>query len=204
MKIDVENKDVSDFYEASYKQHGADAQRKYPNEPLLRFLSGLQRKSRVLEIACGTGANLWAIAQEGFEAWGQDAAPRAIEICREVLDSHGVSAELDVGDFHKLNESFGDESFDAVVEIISLSCTDRKKEVIDGVRRILKSGGYFFSWHVAEERPLLFPDHPPLHVLDEHAAKELLSGFDVKIDVYTRLTYNGHFAKYLAITAKKI
>jgi hypothetical protein len=60
------------WYEQSYGEHGFAAQRRYPNEELLRFfgrhffsLPFRRRKDiRVLETGRGSGANLWMIARE--------------------------------------------------------------------------------------------------------------------------------------------
>ena len=59
------------WYEKSYTQKGFGAQRRYPNEELLRFLgreffSKTERNQRknikVLDLSCGSCSNLWMVA----------------------------------------------------------------------------------------------------------------------------------------------
>ena len=70
-------KGVEKWYEESYKSRGFKAQRRYPNEELLRFLGvnfsnndvESRKKIKVLEVGCGSCANLWMVAKEGFDAY---------------------------------------------------------------------------------------------------------------------------------------
>src|SRR4051812_28520612 len=87
-------------YDRAYKAEGFAAQRLYPNEELLRFLgrnffSKVPREARssvpVLEVGCGSGANLWMIAREGFDAHGLELSGEALELCRTMLARWNVS-----------------------------------------------------------------------------------------------------------------
>lgn len=188
-------------YEPAYKELGLASQRKYPNEAMLAFLA-TQPKGKVLEIGCGSGANLWAIAKEGFEAYGQDNASTGIELCKQMMDSYGVTAELRVEDFHKLD--YPDASFDIVVDIRSMQHTDEKQTVIDEVRRVLKPGGYFFSYHLTTgTSDTMFPGQGVI-LMSEPDARNLLSGFEVSTELCSRHYSDGRIANYLAVTAKKV
>lgn len=176
---------------------GFDSQRKYPNEPMLAFLAG-QPKGRVLEIGCGSGANLWAIAKEGFQADGMDDSTEGLLLCRKMLDLYGVTANLTQGDFHSL--PYDDQTFDIVVDIRSMQHTDRKQEVVDEVYRVLTPNGVFFSYHLAKDSTV-FQDQF-VTMLDEAEARKLLSKFDVTVEKYSR-EYGGQVANYLAIIATK-
>ena len=84
------------------------AQRKYPNEELCRFmgrnffsknLNELERQEiKILETGCGSGANIWMLAREGFATYGIDLSPEAIKLAELMLDSYGVGAKLSVQD----------------------------------------------------------------------------------------------------------
>jgi len=75
-----DNLPCKNWYDDSYRSGGFSSQRRYPNEELLRFFGRhyfllppeQRRKIRILEVGCGSGANLWMIAREGFEAHGID------------------------------------------------------------------------------------------------------------------------------------
>src|ERR1700704_1186222 len=100
------NVDTKSFYETSYSREGFSAQRRYPAEELCRFMGrhyfGLPRLSRgvirILEVGCGSGANLWMIAREGFDAYGIDLSVEAIRLCADMLASYGVTAHLKAAD----------------------------------------------------------------------------------------------------------
>ena len=91
---------VGDWYEQSYKNLGRNAQRKYPNEELCRFIGrrfshlsiAERQKMRVLEVGCGSGANLRMLAEEYFQVIGIDISLEGIEVARTFIDQLGLSA----------------------------------------------------------------------------------------------------------------
>lgn len=142
------------FYEKSYISDGFQAQRRYPNEELCRFMGrnffgvNQERRSsvRILDTGCGTGANLWMIAREGFDAVGIDLSPSAIQLCKRMLDNYDCQAELHAGDMTSL--PFQSNSVDAVVDLFSSNCLDQKQgdTYLAEVSRVLKPRGKFFSY----------------------------------------------------------
>jgi ubiquinone/menaquinone biosynthesis C-methylase UbiE len=116
------------WYDQSYGDYGFAAQRRYPNEELLRFfgrhffsLPFLRRKAiRVLETGCGSGANLWMIAREGFDAHGIDLSFAGIKLCEQMLSQWQTSATLKVADMTAI--PYSDSSFHAVVDVFSSYC----------------------------------------------------------------------------------
>ena len=78
MTRDTPTDPVLEFYEASYEAGGFGAQRRFPNEELCRFMGrnffGMSPEERatkrIVETGSGSGANLWMIAAEGFDAVG--------------------------------------------------------------------------------------------------------------------------------------
>lgn len=101
---------------------------------------------RILEAGCGSGANLWMIAREGFDAYGLDFSTASIALCRQMLARYGVSADLRVGDMVALD--YEAASFDAVVDVFSSYCLDDAGHAafLDNVQRVLKPGGRFFTY----------------------------------------------------------
>lgn len=146
-------------FEPQFQSRGFDSQRRYPNEALIQFLARYyfaiprerRHSIRVLELGCGSGANLWMIAKEGFDAYGIDHAPTGIALCREMLAFWGVSATLAVADMRKLE--FPDGFFDAVVDVVSVQHVDLEGHAATyaSVFRVLKPGGRFFQWHLSDE-----------------------------------------------------
>lgn len=141
--------------ETTYRKYGLSAQRLYPNEEFVRFIGRhfipilQEERSRIsiLELGCGTGANLWMLAKEGFEAHGIDFAPTAITLCKETMEKWGVRFECNVGNM--LDLSYPDCRFDAVADVFSATHLpfSLHERVYQEAYRVLKPGGRFFSYH---------------------------------------------------------
>ncbi|MFH1822589.1 MAG: UDP-N-acetylglucosamine 4,6-dehydratase (inverting) [Patescibacteria group bacterium] len=224
-------------FSKQYKEKGIEAQRRYPNEQLIQFLAAnffsipkAERKDiKILEIGCGSGANLWMIAEEGFSAFGLDISSEGIELSRENLSSRNLSADLRVGNMKKLE--FPDNYFDAIVDVVSMQHTDLAGhlETYKEIYRALKPGGKFFQWQLGEKSicyvesggqkidRLTIDNINNLNVpyanngltcfLNPGEAEALLkqAGLtNIKIEVFTR-TYKerSQVVEYLAITALK-
>lgn len=142
------------WYEQSYGQSGFSAQRRYPNEELLRFFGrhyfSLSREARrdvrVLEVGCGSGANLWMIAREGFDAHGIDLSPQGVALCASMLDHWGAKATLKAADMTAV--PYPDGHFHAVVDVFSSFCLDEVgfDAFLSEASRLLAPGGRFFSY----------------------------------------------------------
>lgn len=225
-------------FEKDYQKYGFSAQRRYPNEALIQFfaehyfhLPREKRKNcRVLELGCGSGANLWMIAREGFSVFGIDIAETGIELCEKTMKAWGVSADLRVGNIKKLD--FKDNYFDAIVDTVSIQHTDMAGHIktFKEARRCLKKGGRFFSWHIGA-KSISFSDGGGKHIdkltLDKITnpgtpiqssgaicfltladAMDMLkiAGFkDINIEVVTRTYKNtAQLVEYLSVQAQKM
>src|SRR3954463_8412415 len=83
---------------------------KYPSEDLVRFMmrkfGGISKSERqairVLDLGCGGGANSWFLAREGFQLVAVDGSAKAVERTRRFLETEGLKAEYQTGDFVNL------------------------------------------------------------------------------------------------------
>ncbi|MCC6779485.1 MAG: class I SAM-dependent methyltransferase [Hyphomicrobiales bacterium] len=142
------------FYDNAYRSEGFAAQRMYPNEELLRFfgtyyfpLAASERaRLRVLEVGCGSGANLWMVAREGFEAHGMDLSAEGLSLCEQMLAKWQTSATLTQGDMSALR--YQDHHFDVVLDVFASYCLPEPAfaAFLDEVGRVLKPGGRFFCY----------------------------------------------------------
>ncbi len=154
------------WYETSYKNDGLAAQRQYPNEELIRFLSrNYQSPARILEVGCGSGANLWMIAKEGHEAHGIDFSKESLALCSMMMEKWQVSATLQQADMRSL--PYPAQHFDAVVDVFSSYCLDEKgiADFLSETNRVLKPGGRFFSFTPSKESDA-FINHFPASLID--------------------------------------
>ena len=80
---------MANCFEEQYKKYGLKAQRMYPNDSLVAFLANnfwnkdLDIKPKILEVGCGSGANLWMMDKEGADTYGVDASTSAVEIAQK-------------------------------------------------------------------------------------------------------------------------
>jgi SAM-dependent methyltransferase len=163
-------------YDRAYKAEGFAAQRLYPNEELLRFLGRNffgrlpreQRKGiRVLEVGCGSGANLWMIAREGFDTHGLELSPEALVLCEQMLLRWGERATLHTASMTEM--PLASASMDVVVDVFSSNCLPTPEFVryLGEARRVLRPGGLLFSYTPSAESEAFTRPEPAVH-LDEH------------------------------------
>ncbi|MEM6849300.1 MAG: class I SAM-dependent methyltransferase [Pseudomonadota bacterium] len=100
--------------------------------------------TKILEIGCGAGNNLWFAAREGFAVSGLDASEAALDYARTRFAQDGLSAELVTGDFTKL--PFADGEFDIVLERAALSQTPKPtaRKAVEECARVLAPGGKIY------------------------------------------------------------
>ena len=122
---------------------------KYPSESIVRFVASKffhrERKNvRLLEVGCGTGANIWFMCKEGFDVFGIDGSKSAIEKSYKMLGDAKLNATLFVGDIVSL--PFEDNSFDGIVDSECLYCnnTTNTQKILSEIQRVLKQYGFFY------------------------------------------------------------
>ena len=123
---------------------------KYPPESLIQFIARnfykLVRKDiRILEVGCGTGANIWYLTREGFKVFGIDRSDVAINIAKKRMKDEKLNANLQVGDI--VNLPFEDNFFDVVIDIECLYCNtnENANRIYSEIQRVIKPNGKFFS-----------------------------------------------------------
>lgn len=114
----------------------------------------------VLELGCGTGANLEFLSSENKDAQfrGLDHSEKNVSKARKKFKDR-ENCSVDKGDFHDLSR-YGEDSFDLIFVVEALCYSNDKEEVLSEVRRVLKSEGIFlvFDGYMLEDRETLSED----------------------------------------------
>lgn len=125
-----------------------------------------ERKSiRVLEVGCGSGANLWMIAKEGFDAFGQDLSAEALVLCADMMAYYGVRAQLQVSDMTQT--AYPDKHFDVIVDVFSSYCLNENsyRRFAAEMRRLLRPRGVLFTYAPSKTSDA-FKEHHPSTLID--------------------------------------
>jgi tellurite methyltransferase len=104
---------------------------------------------KVLDVGCGSGRNIFYFLRSGYEVFGVDPAPRAIESVKQ------LSAELAPNNSLKNfevcpaeNLPYNDASFDLIICSAVLHFARDEQhfyEMLGSMFRVLKPGAYFFA-----------------------------------------------------------
>lgn len=111
----------------------------------------LQNKS-ILEIGSGRGGGASMIKKyHGPQKMvGLDYSGQAIKLCKRNHRTEGLSFVK--GDAENL--PFGNESFDAVINVESSHCYDSMQKFLDEVKKVLRPGGHFLYTDFRHEKDL--------------------------------------------------
>jgi len=152
--------------------------------------AGTQNSLRILDVGCGTGANLEMLAQFG-EAEGVDVSDDALEFCRaKGLKTHKGLAE-------KL--PFADESFDLVTALDVVEHLDDDVSGLKEMNRVLKKDGrtlifvpaFMWLWGVQDD----ISNHRIRYTKKQIVERLEKAGFEIERATYANWTF---FAPILA------
>ncbi len=124
-------------------------------EAEIRLLGNLAGK-RVLELGCGGGQNVVAMAKQGAHAIGLDFSAEQLAAARRLADREEVRVEFHKGDLAEL-VFLRAESIDLAFSAYALGLVPDLNRVFRQVHRVLKQGA-----------PLVFSmPHPVAHLIDD-------------------------------------
>lgn len=122
----------------------------YPCEHIIRFVarnyySKDRNKVKILDFGCGTGANTWYLAREGFDTYAFDISESAIEKMNNRFKKENLNVNARVMDGLLLD--YDREFFDAVIDNVSIQSNNFEdiNKMYSSVYNILKFGGKFIT-----------------------------------------------------------
>ncbi len=99
----------------------------------------------VLDLCCGGGRHLAAMAERGVIACGVDLSPDLLRVARGELSRRRTHADLFRADMRAL--PFANEAFDAVIQMFTafgyFESDDDNRRVLAEVGRVIRSGGRY-------------------------------------------------------------
>jgi SAM-dependent methyltransferase len=100
---------------------------------------------RILDLGCGTGRHLVFLSKLGFEMYGFDASPRALEIAEHWLKEEGFHVNLI---HHRMEHRFpyDDAFFDALlsIQVIHHNLMEDIQYSVSEIKRVLGDKGLIF------------------------------------------------------------
>jgi SAM-dependent methyltransferase len=143
------------------------------------------RRPRILDVGCGTGANLLMLSQFG-DAEGVDISEDALAFCRE----RGL-ANVKLGAAEKL--PYDDGTFDLVTALDVVEHLDDDLSGLSEMRRVLRPGGrvllfvptFMFLWGVQDD----VSNHRRRYRLPELRRVLEQAGFEVERTTYANITF---------------
>jgi SAM-dependent methyltransferase len=111
----------------------------------------------VLDVGCGPGWTTAFLAEAGYGATGVDLVPANVDVARERAARWGLQARFEVADMDHLDL---DNTWDAALLLDALHHSTRQADVLAGIARHLRPGGW-----------LLLGEPSVLHRLSPHARR---------------------------------
>lgn len=136
---------VRDAWQAHYAQQSGH--RWWPNEALVRFLSGKQFDA-IVEAGCGNGANLWLLAEHAKAVVGVDSCREALAVAGEYAARRGVAERITFCEGSIFELPVGDGEADLIVDVMTSQHVEWESYpmLLAEYRRALKPGGRLFRY----------------------------------------------------------
>lgn len=107
---------------------------------------------RAIDLGCGTGTNVAALVQSGWQVTGVDFVPRAISLAKHKLKEANLSADLHVGDVTELRDIQG--PFDLALDIGCFHGVEDKPAYLSELDRLLVPGGHWLMYGFFKPSPV--------------------------------------------------
>ncbi len=100
--------------------------------------------ARAIDIGCGTGTNVIALAKTGWQVTGFDFAPRAIQIAKRKAKKAGIQAALFTDDATRMKNISG--QFDFALDLGCFHGIENKADYLTQLDRILAPNGFWLMY----------------------------------------------------------
>lgn len=201
------------------EQYKAGQGRYFPAEELVRFLgrtygpvTGLGGGGlTAIEIGCGVGGNIRALAEWGFFTYGLDISQESLKLARKYAEEKRFSDWVMYLSYHApYGLNFPANSTNLVIDVQTIQHLNAEDHVrmYQEIYRVLAPGGKFFSIHwvgEGKDREEIFPAHPELDA-ELRSPYGILKNDSMLDPIYYEIvtkTYGRHLGKWAIIEAVK-
>jgi tellurite methyltransferase len=144
-------------WEAVYRRDGNVFPEVFPRFPELAEDFAARGCRTILDLGCGGGRHVVALAKMGFQLWGLDLAPTGLRLAARWLEEESVRARLVLADA-RLPLPFRDSAFDGLLstQVIHHGRLATVRATIREVHRVLRPDGLVFitvPHHLGEDVP---------------------------------------------------
>ncbi len=141
-----------DFFDSAYRGTPPwDIGR--PQKEFVELVQSGEITGSVLDIGCGTGEHALFFAQEGYDVWGIDSAPLAIQKAQEKAAARGLPVHfcvLNALELSLLNRKFNTATDSGLFHTLS----DQDRPVfVHNLAAVLSPGGKYFILCFSNEEP---------------------------------------------------
>ena len=184
------------FFDSAYRGGAPPWDIGRPQKEFVELVRRGEITGSVLDIGCGTGEHALFFAKAGFEVWGVDSAPAAIEKAKAKAGERGLKVHflvLDALELHKLIRTFDngkepagqvpdeertEKRFSTATDsglFHTLSDGDRPK-FVKSLASVLEPGGKYFMLCFSELEP---PGYGPRRVTQKEIRDTFRDGWTV-------------------------
>ena len=142
-----------DFFDSAYNTGTPPWDIGRPQKEFIELVRRREITGSVLDIGCGTGEHALFFAGEGYEVWGIDSAPMAIQKAKEKAAGRGLQVHflvLNALDLSRLNRKFDTATDSGLFHTLS----DEDRTVfVNNLAAILSPAGKYFMLCFSELEP---------------------------------------------------
>lgn len=170
-----------------YNDHGRFYLLPHPAIPeFIEKLRGIAA-IKILDLGCGSGRHLIALAEKGYDVEGVDFSPVAVRVANEWLESRDLPGKAVIADLHEKLQAYKNNEFDAIIAINSLNyqSSDSFLKSIKEVNRLLKTGGLVLIVLPSKESVIIKPETEQVLMNEQAirvALRDHLEIIDLRID----------------------
>lgn len=161
---------------------------------LRRYAPDSRGAVRALDLGCGSGANTWFLAREGFATIATDFSPNAIETTAARLRDDGLDATLRVEPATEIGEPDGTVDLVLCIGVLDAIGPASAARTMAETRRILAPGGRAL-FIAATDRDFRLSDPASSNILHGYSRPEIESLAaampGIALDTYETTHQNG-------------